>query len=81
VCQEAITQFGNNLYWTSKKQGAVTLSSTEAEYYALSESAQEEIFTQNLLIELTKIKQIAIIYEDNLGASFMTKNFCNGQNT
>jgi hypothetical protein len=33
--------------WTSKKQGAVTLSST------LSEYAQEAIFTQNLLMELT----------------------------
>jgi hypothetical protein len=29
--------------WTSKKQGAVTLSSTEAEYYSLSECAQESV--------------------------------------
>ena len=67
--------------WTSKKQGAVTLSSTEAEYYALSECAQEAIFTQNLLMELTKIKQTAIIYEDNLGAIFLTKNHQVSQRT
>jgi hypothetical protein len=58
--------------WTSKKQGAVTLSSTEAEYYSLIECAQESIFTQNLLKELTMINQTAIIYEDNLGAIFLT---------
>ena len=60
--------------WTSKKQGAVTLSSTEAEYYALSECAQEAVFTQNLLEEIAKVKIPAIIYEDNLGAIFLTKN-------
>jgi protein associated with RNAse G/E len=60
--------------WTSKKQGAVTLSSTEAEYYSLSECAHESIFTQNWFKELTMIKQNAIIYEDNLGAIFLTKN-------
>jgi hypothetical protein len=59
---------------TSKKQGGVTLSSTEAEYYSLSECAQESIFTQNLLKELTMIKQTPIIYEDNLGAILLTKN-------
>jgi hypothetical protein len=60
--------------WTSKKQGAVTLSSTESEYYALSECVQEAMFSQNLLMELTKMKQTAIIYKDNLGAVFLTKN-------
>ena len=66
--------------WTSKKQGAVTLSSTEAEYYALSECTRSG-FTQNLLMELTKIKQTAIIYEDNLGAIFLTKNHQVSQRT
>jgi hypothetical protein len=48
---------------------SVTLSNTEAEYFALSKCAQEAILTWNLLIELTKIRQTAIIYEDNLGVS------------
>jgi hypothetical protein len=60
--------------WTSKKQVAATLSSTEVEYYALIECAQESHVTQNLLKELTMIKQTAIIYEHNLGAIFLTKN-------
>jgi len=60
--------------WTSKKQGTVALSSTEAEYQSLSECAQESVFTQNLLYELTGIYKMAIIYEDNLGAIYLTKN-------
>jgi hypothetical protein len=60
--------------WTSKKKGAVTLSSTEAEYYSLSECAQESILAQNLLKELIMIKQTAIIYDENLGVIFLTKN-------
>ena len=60
--------------WTSKKQATVSLSSTEAEYQALSECVQESIFTQSLLLELTGIFKTAIIYEDNLGAIFLTKN-------
>jgi hypothetical protein len=51
------------------------LSSTEAEYQALSECAQEAIFTQNLIQEITGIKPPpALIYEDNLGAMFLAKN-------
>ena len=54
--------------WTSKKQQTVSLSSTEAEYQALSECVQEAKFTQSLLNELTGELKTAIIYEDNLGA-------------
>jgi hypothetical protein len=60
--------------WTSKKQGTVSLSSTEAEYQALSECTQEAIFTQNLITEITGEMKTAIIYEDNLGAIFLLKN-------
>jgi hypothetical protein len=60
--------------WTSKKQSTVALSSTEAEYQALSECAQEAMFTQNLLEEITGQVLTAIIYEDNLGAIYLTKN-------
>jgi transposase InsO family protein len=60
--------------WTSKKQSTVALSSTEAEYHSLSECAQESIFTQNLIKELLNLSLTAIIYEDNLGAIYLTKN-------
>jgi hypothetical protein len=60
--------------WTSKKQQAVLLSSSETEYQALSECVQERVFTQNLVQELTGEKKPAIIYEDNLGTIFLVKN-------
>jgi hypothetical protein len=60
--------------WTSKKQHTVSLSSSEAEYQALSECVQEAVFTQNLVEELTGQRKPAIIYEDNLGTIFLVKN-------
>ena len=60
--------------WSSKKQNTVSLSSTEAEYQALSECAQESVFTQNLIMELTGEDNQAVIYEDNLGAIYLAKN-------
>ena len=60
--------------WTSKKQQTVSLSSSEAEYQALSECVQESVFTQNLVEELTGVRKPAIIYEDNLGTIFLVKN-------
>jgi hypothetical protein len=60
--------------WTSKKQQTVLLSSSEAEYQALSECTQETVFTRNLVEELTGQKKPAIIYEDNLGTIFLVKN-------
>jgi hypothetical protein len=52
----------------------VALSSTESEYQSLSDCAQEAMFTQNLLYEITGTKLMAIIYEDNLGAIYLTRN-------
>jgi hypothetical protein len=60
--------------WTSKKQNTVSLSSSEAEYQALSECVQESVFTPNLVEELTGKRKLAIIYEDNLGTIFLVKN-------
>jgi hypothetical protein len=60
---------------TSKKQNTVSLSSSEAEYQALSEYVQESVFTQNLVEELAGKRKPAIIYEDNLvGTIFLVKN-------
>jgi hypothetical protein len=52
----------------------VSLSSSEAEYQALSECVQKSVFTQNLVPELTGVKKPAILYEDNLGTIFLVKN-------
>jgi hypothetical protein len=65
---------GMTTNWTSKKQNTVSLSSSEAEYQALSECVQEYVFTQNLVEESTGKRKPAMIYEDNLGTIFLVKN-------
>jgi hypothetical protein len=65
---------GMKTNWTPKKQQTVTLSSSEAEYQALSDCTQEAVFTRNLVEELTGQQKPAIIYEDNLETIFLVKN-------
>ena len=61
--------------WLSKKQAVVALSTSEAEYVALSSAAQEAIWLKRLLIDLNVIHDCPIvIQEDNQGAIAMSKN-------
>ncbi len=60
--------------WSSRKQATVTLSSTEAEYIALTECAQEMRMMNMLLQELFRKPQRGTIYEDNTGAIFLVRN-------
>jgi hypothetical protein len=59
---------------TSKKQNTVSLSSSAAEYQALSKCVQESVFTQNLVEELTGKRKPVIIYKDNFGTIFLVKS-------
>ena len=74
---------GSIVYGTSKGQKCVCLSSTEAEYVAMSTLAQEIRFEQQLLDEIAEDEHIypSIIYEDNIGAIFLAKNRQVGQRT
>jgi hypothetical protein len=60
--------------WTSKKQPIVTLSSTEAEYVSVSMHCQETLFLQMLLDEVAESVRPAVIYEDNMGCIYLTRN-------
>ena len=55
---------GTVVGWFSKKQTCIALSSTEAEYIVLAESAREFKWVQYLLHEVYKI-ETSNIYEDN----------------
>ena len=65
---------GSLLSFQSKTQGSITLSSTEAEYIALSMGLQEVRYVQQILKELTGQERTAWILEDNQGAIFLVKN-------
>ena len=61
--------------WKSKGQKSVALSSSEAEYVALSEAAKDIKFIYQVLISLNFMVKLPIIVNvDNLGAIFMSEN-------
>jgi hypothetical protein len=63
------------ILWRSKQQETVSLSSSEAEYIALSEAAKEIKFIYQVLDSLgIKVKLPIIVKVDNVGAIFMSEN-------
>lgn len=67
--------FGNTILWTSKKQGSVAKSTSEAEYVAAAEAVSEGIWLSKLLIDLQIDPELPfILYEDNNGTIFMSTN-------
>ncbi|KAG3097372.1 Retrovirus-related Pol polyprotein from transposon TNT 1-94 [Phytophthora idaei] len=67
---------GGCISWRSKKQRTVALSSTEAEYMALSEATQEAVWLKVFLCELGEMAsdEAIKIYEDNQGSIALAKN-------
>ncbi|KAG6578193.1 Gag-Pol polyprotein [Phytophthora cinnamomi] len=67
---------GGCISWRSKKQRTVALSSTEAEYMALSEATQEAVWLKVFLRELGEMAsdEAIKIYEDNQGSIALAKN-------
>jgi hypothetical protein len=60
--------------WESRKQRTVAMSSTEAEYMALSESTKEAILLRRFLFEVLDQPSTTIIFNDNQGAGQLSKN-------
>jgi hypothetical protein len=77
-----ILLFGTLISWKSKMQKGVTISSTEAEYVAISEMCMELMFIKQVLesMQMEVITPIKV-YTDNLGAIYMIKNWTTGGKT
>lgn len=63
--------------WSSKKQPIITLSSTEAEYVALTHSSKDIIWIHKLLTEFSSIFLFTVpttLYCDNQGAIHLSKD-------
>lgn len=58
----------------AKKQDCVSLSSTEAEYVAISQAAKEAIFLKGLLFELISFNRPITLFNDNQGAHKLVVN-------
>ena len=66
---------GVPIVWRSKAQRSVALSSSEAEYMALSEAAKEIKFVYMILCSMgIKVQLPIIVRVDNVGAIFMSEN-------
>nr|BAP68993.1 RxLR effector candidate protein [Hyaloperonospora arabidopsidis Emoy2] len=67
---------GGCISWKSQKQRTVALSSTEAEYMALSEATKEAVWLKVFLGELGEMTSDEAIkmFEDNQGSIALAKN-------
>jgi hypothetical protein len=67
---------GGCVSWRSKKQRSVALSSTEAEYMALSEATQEAVWLKAFVRELGELSDgdSILVLEDNQGSIALAKN-------
>ena len=66
---------GGPVSWEAKKQRTVALSSTEAEYMALTEATKEAIHLKGFLEELgVRRDSSVVIFNDNQGAQKLAKN-------
>lgn len=66
---------GAAISWKSQKQRTVALSSTEAEYMALSEATKESIYLQSVLVELGLVELSDVkLFCDNRGAISLAEN-------
>ncbi|KAL2228844.1 UNVERIFIED_CONTAM: Retrovirus-related Pol polyprotein from transposon TNT 1-94 [Sesamum indicum] len=68
------TYSGTAISWVSKLQKVVTLSTTEAEYVAVTEAAKELIWLQHFLGELGKLQANVILHSDSQSAIHLAKN-------
>ena len=65
---------GTAVSWKSKLQSRVALSTTEAEYVAMSEAAKEMLWLKNFLKELGKEQQGSPLFSDSQSAICLAKN-------
>jgi len=65
---------GAAISWDSRKQRTVALSSTEAEYMALSEATKEALYMKKLLDSLGMNLQEVTLGVDNMGAQKLATN-------
>ena len=71
-----IFKMGNcAISWRSRKQSIVALSTTEAEYVALCEAAQEAVWLRRLLSDIGFSQNTpTVVFEDNQGAISLSQN-------
>lgn len=73
---------GCPIAWRSRSQKSVALSSTEAEYYGMSDMVTEIIFIKNTLEFLgIKVELPIVVHVDNIGAIYLADNATSSNRT
>jgi len=75
------TMHGAAVSWTSKRQGSVALSTTEAEYVAGAMAAREAVWVRRLLKDLTGTEEPLDMRIDNQSALALMRNDTSSQRT
>ena len=65
---------GNTVSWKSNLQSIVALSTTEAEYVALTEAVKEALWIKGLLSDMGIEQQKALVWSDSQSAISLSKN-------
>jgi len=66
---------GGSISWKSRRQDNVSLSTSEAEFVAASQAAQEVVYLREMLKDFGYEQHAATeIYEDNLACIAMSEN-------
>lgn len=65
---------GNCISWKSQLQPLVALSTTEAEYVAVTDAFKEATWLQGILREANLLEGIATVYSDSQSAIHLSKN-------
>jgi hypothetical protein len=74
--------FGNLVAWVSTRQPIVTLSSTEAEYVALTSAVKDGLYFRSLISEIVGHKNVGVnLKGDNQGSLFIALNSVNNSRT
>ncbi|XP_031273199.1 secreted RxLR effector protein 161-like [Pistacia vera] len=68
------TRGGNCVSWKAQLQPLVALSTTEAEYVAVSDAFKEATWLQGILKEADLLNGTAIVYSNNQSAIHLSKN-------
>lgn len=65
---------GAPISWEARKQKTVALSSTEAEYMAISEATKEAVYLREILNDVGMSNECVTIFNDNQGAIKLAEN-------
>ena len=72
---------GQLVWWYCRKQSTVALSSTEAEYMALSDAVREILYVYQLMKDLLVLTLPVVVHVDNQGAAFIAEKEVNNKLT